>query len=244
MAHDFAKQRAARDGRSGKSTSAPWTWLLSGVVIGGAFSFLAYLAMLKPPAPAPAPAPGQAGTGAPTAAASQPAQAPEEPEEAKPAQKSEPATSARPQFDFYDILRDNHAAPTTTRGAATDARSTDGAQPVEVPEPAPAPAATAPVTPTAPPARTPATPPPAPVETAPASAQPAALVLQAGAFSRAADADRRRGELLLLGYDAKVETVRLPDGQTRYRVQVGPFTDPQGLAHARRALRDVGIETL
>lgn len=238
MAHDFAKQRAARNGRSGKSTSAPWTWLLSGVVIGGAFSFLAYLAMLKPPAPSP----GQANTGSAAVAASRQTQAPEE----KPVQKTETeaATTARPQFDFYDMLRDDHAAPKTTRGAATDARSTDGARPVEVPEPAPAPAATASVTAAPEPARTPAALPPAPVATPPATAQPAALVLQAGAFSRAADADRRRGELLLLGYDAKVETVRLPDGQTRYRVRVGPFADPQGLANARRALRDVGIETL
>ncbi len=238
MAHDFAKQRAARNGRSGKSTTAPWTWLLSGVVIGGAFSFLVYLAMLKPPVPAS----GQASTRSSSVAESQRAQAPEAKPEQKPGAGS--TTTARPQFDFYDILRDNHAAPTAARGTATEARSADGTRPVEVPEPTPAPTATAAATAPPAPARTPVVPTPAPAETPPTGAQPAPLVLQAGAFSRATDADRRRGELLLLGYDAKVETVRLPDGQTRYRVRIGPFADPQGLSNARRALRDVGIETL
>ena len=68
--------------------------------------------------------------------------------------------------------------------------------------------------------------------------------MQAGAFSRHADADRRRGEILLLGYDARIETVKSADGQTRYRVSVGPFADPEALARARRALHDVGIDTL
>ena len=74
--------------------------------------------------------------------------------------------------------------------------------------------------------------------------KPAGLAMQAGAFSRHADADRRRGEILLLGYDARIETVKSADGQTRYRVSVGPFADPEALARARRALHDVGIDTL
>ena len=45
-------------------------------------------------------------------------------------------------------------------------------------------------------------------------------------------------------HDARVETVKTADGQTRYRVSVGPFADPAALANARRALRDVGIDTL
>ena len=91
--------------------------------------------------------------------------------------------------------------------------------------------------------------PPAPAAVAPATPKPeapkpAGLAMQAGAFSQHADADRRRGEILLLGYDARVETVKTADGQTRYRVSVGPFADPAALANARRALRDVGIDTL
>ncbi len=243
MAHDFAKQRASRNGRSAGNAAAPWAWLFSGIAIGSAFSFLVYLAMLKPPVPASPP--GQAGEHATTA---QSRTEPKPEPQRKP--DPEPATAARPQFDFYDILRDNNAAPTTPAGESSET-SGNAAQPVEVPEPAvTAPVASAPPAATPPPAGATATAAPTsapgatPAAATPETARATALALQAGAFSRAADADRRRGELLLLGYDAKVETVRLPDGQTRYRVQVGPFADPQAQSNARRALRDVGIETL
>lgn len=243
MAHDFAKQRAARSGRSGRTPATPWAWLFSGIAIGATFSFLVYLAMLKTPVP-----PSQAGQADAHATTAQPRRRTKPAPEPEPQGKPEPqaTTAARPQFDFYDILRDNDAAPTSAAGDAGATAGADTAPPVEVPEPpATAPVASASAAPpaavTAPAAAAPGD---ATVAATPAAPPSSALALQAGAFSRAADADRRRGELLLLGYDAKVETVRLPDGQTRYRVQVGPFADPQAQSNARRALRDVGIETL
>ena len=248
MAHDFAKQRAARANRSGQPAHAPWLWLVSGIVIGTLVSFLVYLATLTPP-------PQQAATVNADAAGEEPAKA----AATEPAKKKAAATpETRPQFDFYDILRQtengNAAAEAATQATQATARP---AQPVEVPEPqtpastvaattvAAQPAATptagtAPVAgaaATAPAAATPATP-------KPETPRPAGLAMQAGAFSQHADADRRRGEILLLGYDARVEPVKGADGQTRYRVTVGPFADPAALANARRALRDVGIETL
>jgi cell division protein FtsN len=245
MAHDFAKQRAARANRSGKPEHAPWLWLVSGIVIGTLVSFLVYLATLTPP-------PQQAATVSADAAGEEPAKAAAtEPAKTK---KAATAPETRPQFDFYDILRQtengNAAAEAATQAAQASARP---AQPVEVPEPqTPAPTVAA-----AKPAATPATGAPpaagaaasAPAAATPATPKPetpraAALAMQAGAFSQHADADRRRGEILLLGYDARVEPVKGADGQTRYRVTVGPFADPAALANARRALRDVGIETL
>ncbi len=245
MAHDFAKQRAARANRSGQPAHAPWLWLVSGIVIGTLVSFLVYLATLTPP-------PQQAATVSADAAGEEPAKAAAtEPAKTK---KAATAPETRPQFDFYDILRQtengNAAAEAATQAAQASARP---AQPVEVPEPqTPAPTVAA-----AKPAATPATGAPpaagaaasAPAAATPATPKPetpraAALAMQAGAFSQHADADRRRGEILLLGYDARVETVKTADGQTRYRVTVGPFADPAALANARRALRDVGIETL
>ncbi|MBK9469859.1 MAG: SPOR domain-containing protein [Gammaproteobacteria bacterium] len=245
MAHDFAKQRAARANRSGQPAHAPWLWLVSGIVIGTLVSFLVYLATLTPP-------PQQAATVSADAAGEEPAKAAAtEPAKTK---KAATAPETRPQFDFYDILRQtengNAAAEAATQAAQASARP---AQPVEVPEPqTPAPTVAA-----AKPAATPATGAPpaagaaasAPAAATPATPKPetpraAALAMQAGAFSQHADADRRRGEILLLGYDARVETVKGADGQTRYRVTVGPFADPAALANARRALRDVGIETL
>jgi len=255
MAHDFAKQRAARANRAARPAHAPWLWLVSGIVIGTLVSFLVYLATLTPP-------PQQQATAG--AAAPEPAGASDSPAEpAKPKPKpTAAAPETRPQFDFYDILRqsENGGAANATRAAETAARA---AQPVEVPEPQkPAAAAATPAakpaaaTPAAatpagvPPvasAAAPSTPKPeAPKQEAPKqeAPKPAGLAMQAGAFSRHADADRRRGEILLLGYDARIETVKSADGQTRYRVSVGPFADPEALARARRALHDVGIDTL
>lgn len=243
MAHDFAKQRAARANRAARPAHAPWLWLVSGIVIGTLVSFLVYLATLTPPPQQ------QAAAGA---AAPEPAGASEAPAKPEKPEKTAAAPETRPQFDFYDILRqsENGGAADATRAAETAARP---AQPVEVPEPQkpavaaappvakPAAAAAAGVPPVAG-AAAPATPKPeAPKPEAP---KPAGLAMQAGAFSQHADADRRRGEILLLGYDARIEAVKTADGQTRYRVSVGPFADPEALARARRALHDVGIDTL
>ncbi len=243
MAHDFAKQRAARANRSARPAQAPWLWLVSGMVIGTLVSFLVYLATLTPP-------PQQAAASAGAAEEGTEKEAPTEPAKKK---KSAAAPETRPQFDFYDILRQtengNAAARAAEQAGKTPAKP---AQPVEVPEPQ-TPAATVATAPAAAkPAATPVagappvagTEPTAPAAVAPATPKPAGLAMQAGAFSQHADADRRRGEILLLGYDARVETVKTADGQTRYRVSVGPFADPAALANARRALRDVGIDTL
>lgn len=79
----------------------------------------------------------------------------------------------------------------------------------------------------------------------PESAKPAAqFLLQAGSFRQFADADRRRAEILLLGFDARVETVNVRGGETWHRVHVGPFPDPTALTRARNSLRSQGIETL
>jgi hypothetical protein len=241
MAHDFAKQRAARANRSARPGPAPWLWLVSGIVIGTLTSFLVYLATLAPqPQPQPQPPVAASAPGKDDARAAAPA--------GDPAKKPAAVPAAKPQFDFYDILRNTEGAATASApadapapapAATPPAHGTPGAQaPVEVPEPRQAAQAVA----GAPAATPPAATPPAPKPAEPA--KPAGFAMQAGAFSRHADADRRRGEILLLGYDARIEPVKLPDGQTRYRVTVGPFKDAQAMANARRALRDIGIETM
>lgn len=228
MARDYSRQRVARNGRSSRNAPAPWGWLLSGVVIGATFSFLVCLAMQKPPS-SPQSVAGQSSAKATSSRSRNSAAATPD----KQPQAAKPAPSVQPQFDFYDILRDKQNA---AAGRGTPAQgATATAEAVDVPEPPPAAKATVA-----------AKPPSAPAPgTTPAAAPPSGtLSLQAGAFARADDANHRRGELLLLGYDARIETVRLPDGQTRHRVLVGPFANPQALSAARRALHDVGIETL
>jgi cell division septation protein DedD len=68
-------------------------------------------------------------------------------------------------------------------------------------------------------------------------------LLQAGSFKQPEDADRRRGELLLLGLDAHVEEAEGDNGRW-YRVYIGPFQSRSKLAKARSLTAQQGIDTL
>lgn len=68
-------------------------------------------------------------------------------------------------------------------------------------------------------------------------------ILQAGSFRQGADADRRRAQILLLGLDAKVESVEA-NGDRWHRVYVGPFQSHNTLADARSKLISESIDTL
>lgn len=68
-------------------------------------------------------------------------------------------------------------------------------------------------------------------------------ILQAGSFRNSEDADRRRAQILLLGLDAKVETVEA-NGDTWHRVYVGPFQTHNTLSSARSKLIGESIDTL
>jgi cell division protein FtsN len=70
------------------------------------------------------------------------------------------------------------------------------------------------------------------------------FLLQAGSFRSDRDADRRRAELLLLGFDARIDTVTIDGRETWHRVQVGPFATRSELANARQRLIEERIETL
>lgn len=68
-------------------------------------------------------------------------------------------------------------------------------------------------------------------------------ILQAGSFRNSEDADRRRAQILLLGLDAKVESVEA-NGDTWHRVYVGPFQTHNTLSSARSKLIGESIDTL
>lgn len=68
--------------------------------------------------------------------------------------------------------------------------------------------------------------------------------LQAGSFRRSADADRRRGELILHGLNARVQPVSMGNGDTWYRVMVGPFDSANAAHRTQDKLASAGIETL
>ena len=69
-------------------------------------------------------------------------------------------------------------------------------------------------------------------------------LLQAGSFRSNADADRRRGELILHGLSARIQPVSMGNGDTWHRVMVGPFDNVNAAHRAQDKLASAGIETL
>ncbi|WP_101675388.1 SPOR domain-containing protein [Alloalcanivorax mobilis] len=70
------------------------------------------------------------------------------------------------------------------------------------------------------------------------------FLLQAGSFRNRADADRRRAELTLKGYDVSIQPVKLESGDTWHRVMIGPYDNVNALHRAQDKLVTAGVETL
>jgi cell division protein FtsN len=66
-------------------------------------------------------------------------------------------------------------------------------------------------------------------------------LLQAGAFKSPEDADAMRARLALLGYDAKIFP-REQDGQTLYRVRLGPYGNIEDVNRMRKTMAENGID--
>lgn len=87
---------------------------------------------------------------------------------------------------------------------------------------------------------------PAPAEatasTPPASADPYQYFVQAGAYRARADADSQRARLAMNGWDASI-TSRDAQGQTVYRVRVGPFNKSEDAANIKRQFDQQGFDS-
>ncbi len=105
--------------------------------------------------------------------------------------------------------------------------------------PGPEPAAPPPVA-VAPPAAPPAAPSSA---TTPESRSDdrASYLLQAGAFRSSSEAEAMKAKLALIGFEAKVLTAEV-NGQTMYRVRIGPYAQLDSMNRARARLAENGIE--
>jgi cell division protein FtsN len=66
-------------------------------------------------------------------------------------------------------------------------------------------------------------------------------MLQAGAFKLPDDADAMRARLALMGFDAKVFP-REQDGQTLYRVRLGPYGNIEDVNRMRKTMAENGID--
>ena len=67
--------------------------------------------------------------------------------------------------------------------------------------------------------------------------------LQAGAFQSAPDADNLKARLALIGVEATIQTVTLPDKGKLHRVRLGPYTNVEEVNRTRDTLKQNGYET-
>ncbi|MBK1720351.1 SPOR domain-containing protein [Thiocystis violacea] len=134
--------------------------------------------------------------------------------------------AAKPRFMFEEILSDNEVDIGQT--------------------PPPPPSAPRPQPPATPPTpvdgrtATPELPPAEPTE------QPRAgtYVVQVGSFGRAADAERLRAQLALLGLSTSVQSATLANGKTTHRVRTGGYASKQEAEKVRSLLKKHGKDSL
>ena len=73
--------------------------------------------------------------------------------------------------------------------------------------------------------------------------QPGLYMLQAGAFTVLADADRRQANLAMLGVESRIQRVTIDD-DVFHRVRAGPYDNLGQANEIRRRLRDARIESI
>ena len=73
--------------------------------------------------------------------------------------------------------------------------------------------------------------------------EPGSYVLQAGSFGAAADAEKLKASLALLGIESRVQKVAIDD-DVYHRVRIGPITDLDKLNRIRRQLHDAHINAM
>lgn len=68
------------------------------------------------------------------------------------------------------------------------------------------------------------------------------LYLQVAALQNPADADNLKARLALMGVEAGVQQVNVPDKGTMHRVRIGPYRSPEEMAQVRALLAQNGIQ--
>lgn len=80
---------------------------------------------------------------------------------------------------------------------------------------------------------------PAPSQSPPLADQ---FYLQVGAFQKAADADNLKARLALMGIEASVQDVVVPNKGTLHRVRTGPYATPGEMNQARTLMSQNGVQ--
>ncbi|ROO30842.1 SPOR domain-containing protein [Salinisphaera japonica] len=219
-------KNTATSNRAPRGRTPGWVWGLSGLFVG--IVLISGYYIFARPAGTPGgtaemnialPTENTSNTASQSSADDQAAQQAKTPE--KTTQPEE-----KPRFSFYKMLPNYHVD--VSEGAhKSRAEAPAGHEPHEA-----EPATPAPTSRPAEPKR------PAP------SANGRAYVIQAGAFSTPADADRRKAQLALLGVTADVTSVNTSSGKTIYRVQSTRVDSAGRAQELSQRLKSNGIETM
>ncbi|WP_198243734.1 SPOR domain-containing protein [methane-oxidizing endosymbiont of Gigantopelta aegis] len=74
-------------------------------------------------------------------------------------------------------------------------------------------------------------------------AKKAQYLIQAGSFQKFSDADKRRAQLALMGFESHIEKARV--GNTVWhRVKLGPFSRPSAVTTIQTRLKKAGIDVI
>ena len=151
----------------------------------------------------------------------------------------------KPRFDFYNVLpKGSDALPAPEKPEeTTEIVKPEKAEKADKPKPAKADEAARPKEEKADKARDDA-------ERARAEAAlldkpltPEKFYLQAGAFEDPSEADNLKARLALMGVEASVQKVDVPEKGTMHRVRVGPYMGQEAMSKAREQLTASGIGT-
>jgi cell division protein FtsN len=66
--------------------------------------------------------------------------------------------------------------------------------------------------------------------------------LQAGSFASADDAEKQRAKLAMMGFEASIQTVSIPEKGVWHRVRLGPYRNADEMGKARATLKQNGID--
>lgn len=77
----------------------------------------------------------------------------------------------------------------------------------------------------------------------PATPAGGGYIIQVGSFRNSADADALKARLAMIGMVARIQEVTV-NGETWYRVRLGPFETARAADSARRQLRDNGFDSM
>jgi cell division protein FtsN len=162
--------------------------------------------------------------------------------EVRPDLAAKPPVPPPPRYDFYDMLPKQSVGETPAPPQELVA-----AKSASAPMPASTPLAQTDVPPrketvTSEPAKTVASLAPALDKTKSDTVSTAQVLVQVGSFRRYEEADRRKAELALLGFNASIKAANV-NGETWHRVSIGPLADADA-RKLRDRLKGVGMNPM